>query len=173
MKYSGLFFLGFIIMSCINSTPRKPINKNKNKKEEYSVEFNRAVNKAQEGQIQKYIQKDSLSIYQNSSFGFVYTVLKSSRKKKNQMGKGTKVTFEKTVYSLKDELIYPTEKQTCVIGKSNEITGVIEGLKLMREDEEIKFIFTSFVAHGFNGDQNRIGRNIPIIVKIKLLNINN
>lgn len=160
-------------MSCTNSTPRKPINKNKSPKTQHSVEFNRAVNKAQEEQIQKYIQKDSLSVYKNSSFGFVYTVLKASGKKKNQIKKGTKVTFEKTVYSLKDELIYPTEKQVCVIGKSNEITGVIEGLKLMREDEEIKFIFTSFVAHGFNGDQNRIGRNIPIIVKIKLLNINN
>lgn len=159
-------------MACTEVTPRRPINKQQGQKKEYSIAFNKALNKYQENKIQQYVAKDSLLMYKNSAFGFVYAVTSPLKKQGLKVKKGDKVTFLKTVYSLKDELIYPEEKITTKIGKSTEIVGIQEGLKLMQEDEEIKFIFTSFVAHGFHGDKNRIGRNTPLIVIIKLLTIN-
>jgi hypothetical protein len=43
----------------------------------------------------------------------------------------------------------------------------------MRENEEFKFIFSSFVAFRMNGDEaQKVGVNEPIISTIKLLKIN-
>lgn len=173
MKFRG-YFLGLLcLVACSKTAPRRPINKIKGQQKEYSIALNKAIHKHQEKLTQEYVHKDSLHTYINSSFDFVYTQLFQSKNTNFiHPKKGDKVTFLKTVYSLKDELIYPEQKQIIEIGKSREIKGIVEGLKLMKEDEEIKFIFTSFVAHGFNGDKNRIGRNTPLIVKIKLLTIN-
>lgn len=173
MKYSWLFVLGFILVSCSDSTPRRPVNKSTTKKKNFSIELNKNLNKIEEKRIQEYVVKDSLLNYKNSSFGFVYATLNSSKEKQKRVSKGSEVVFLKTVYSLKDKLIYAQKEETCVMGKSNQIRGIEEGLKLMQEDDEIKFIFSSFVAYGFNGDDIKIGRNTPIIVNIKLLKINN
>ncbi len=173
MKYSYLFILGILLIACTNSTPRRPINRTVNQKKDYSVALNKAINKIQEQQIQKYIKNDSLLNYKNSSYGFVYAFISPFNKKGKTVKEGTAVTYLKTVYNLKDDLIYSEQKVNAIVGKSNHITGIDEGLKLMREDEEIKFIFTSFVSHGFYGDKNKIGRNTPIIVNIKLLKIDN
>ncbi len=172
MRYSWLFFISILLLACNEPVARRPIHRNHVSKKDRTIAFNKALNKAQEQIIQKYVEKDSLLMYQNSSYGFVYSVVTPSVSKQ-KIDKGTEVTYLKTVYNLKDELIYGQKKVTSVVGKSNEITGIDEGLKLMTEDEEIKFIFTSFVAHGFYGDKNKIGRYTPIIVKIKILKINN
>ncbi|MGY5351263.1 FKBP-type peptidyl-prolyl cis-trans isomerase [Wenyingzhuangia sp. IMCC45533] len=173
MKYKWLFLIVVVLVSCREPVARKPVNKKLESRKDYTVAYHKTLNKFQEDKIQAYVQRDSLVSYQNSSYGFVYAFLKASDKSSKKVANGDEVTYLKTVYSLEDQLIYEEQKVTTIVGKSNEVTGIDEGLKLMEEDEEIKFIFTSFVAHGFYGDRNKIGRNMPIIVKIKLLKINN
>ena len=41
-------------------------------------------------------------------------------------------------------------------------SGLREGLKLMKAGETITFLFPSYNAYGYYGDENRIGANIPI-----------
>lgn len=162
-----------LFLSCSKSEPRRPINKVKSSGVNVSIELNKRIRVLEEKWIEDYIKKDSLTTYQHSPFGFAYTVTKTSNKPKKESNKNTVYTFERTVYTLGNQLIYPKQLIKSRVAVSDEITGIKEGIKLMREDEEFKFIFTSFVAHGFYGDGNRIGANTPIIVKIKLLNINN
>ncbi|MFK5879978.1 MAG: hypothetical protein QM478_10840 [Flavobacteriaceae bacterium] len=47
-----------------------------------------------------------------------------------------------------------------------------EGLKLMREGEEMQFLFPSFKAFGFTGDQEKIGIKQPLVYSVKLISIN-
>ncbi|NJB81775.1 FKBP-type peptidyl-prolyl cis-trans isomerase [Wenyingzhuangia aestuarii] len=172
MNYNWLIVLGVFFVSCTESKPRRPINKRTSEKVEYSVLYNKQINSIQEQLIKEYIQKDSLLNYQYSPFGFAYAVVKPSTKPKKVIRENSIVTYSKTVYFLNNKLVYPEEILTKQLDKSNLIKGIAEGLKLMQEDEEIKFIFSSFVAHGLSGDKNKIGSQTPIVVNIKLLKIN-
>ncbi|WP_010135667.1 FKBP-type peptidyl-prolyl cis-trans isomerase [Ochrovirga pacifica] len=173
MKYKSLVVLSLLMVFCNRPEPRRPINKKKSSTENYSILINKKIRKLEEQLLEEYIQKDTLLSYQFSPFGFAYAVTQKSKKTKEQVNKNTLYRFEKTVYNLNDELIYPKKIIKSRVATSDLIVGIKEGVKLMHEDEEIKFIFTSFVAHGFSGDGKKIKANMPIVVKIKLLNINN
>ena len=54
-----------------------------------------------------------------------------------------------------------------------EFSGLREGLKLMKEGESITFIFPSQKAYGYYGDENKIGRNVPLICEVSLLKLTN
>ncbi len=175
MRYKSLFIIisAVVFVSCTKTEPRRPVNKDIRITKDYSVEINKEINTVQQNLIEKYTSVDSLLTYKQSTYGFVYAKIQSSNKTSKVIKKGTKVTFLKTVSSLKNEVIYPEQQQIALIGQTELTAGEEEGVKLMQEDEEFKFIFTSFVAHGFKGDNDRIGRNVPIIVNIKLLKIEN
>lgn len=159
-------------MSCNQTKARRPINKNiKSSEYEYSVLINKTLYAEEENKIRKYVLKDSLLSYATSPYGFSYAKLKGNRQLDKKPTDESIVTYLKTVYSLNDELIYSQIEKTIKVGKSNEVKGIKQGLKLMQEDEEFKFIFSSFVSHGFSGDGYKIGPNKPIVVNIKLLKI--
>ena len=173
MKFNWLFFFGIIFVSCNNAKARRPINKiNSSSKYEYSIILNKTIQAEEENVIKKYIAKDTLLNYTFSPYGFAYVKVKSSDSPTNKVEQNNVVTYVKTVFNLKNDLIYSEIEETIKVGKSKEIKGIEEGLKLMQEDEEFKFIFSSFVSHGFSGDGNKIGANTPVIVNIKLLKIN-
>ncbi|MDO3694739.1 hypothetical protein QVZ41_07785 [Wenyingzhuangia sp. chi5] len=173
MKYSWLLVCGIVFVSCNNAKARRPINKNKSSsKYDYSIALNKIIQAEEENSIKKYITNDTLFNYTFSPYGFAYAKVKTSDLLTTKVQQNDVVTYTKTVFNLKNELIYSEIQQTIKVGKSNETKGIEEGLKLMQEDEEFKFIFSSFVSHGFSGDGNKIGANTPIIVNIKLLKIN-
>ncbi|MGY5353999.1 FKBP-type peptidyl-prolyl cis-trans isomerase [Wenyingzhuangia sp. IMCC45467] len=172
MKFSWLFVYGILFVSCNHTKARRPINKkNDSSKYEYSILLNKTIQAEEENNIKKYIVNDTLLNYNFSPYGFAYAKVKTSEVLKNKVQQNDIVTYVKSVFNLKNELIYREIQETIIVGKSKEIKGIEEGLKLMQEDEEFKFIFSSFVAHGFSGDGNNIGANTPIVVKIKLLKI--
>jgi len=55
--------------------------------------------------------------------------------------------------------------------KEELISGLREGLKIMKEGETVTFIFPSYKAYGYYGDLEKIGVNMPIISTVTVLNI--
>jgi FKBP-type peptidyl-prolyl cis-trans isomerase len=55
--------------------------------------------------------------------------------------------------------------------KQELMTGLREGLKIMKEGETVTFVFPSYKAYGYYGDMNKIGSNTPIISKVTIINI--
>ncbi|PKP15054.1 MAG: gliding motility-associated peptidyl-prolyl isomerase GldI, partial [Bacteroidetes bacterium HGW-Bacteroidetes-23] len=43
-----------------------------------------------------------------------------------------------------------------------------DGIKLMRKNEKVTFLFPSHIAYGYLGDKNRIGPNVPIMCTVTL-----
>ena len=171
-----MFTFVLMFLACQPTKPRKPIHQNKNRQgnhANYSVALNKALVQHQELQIQKYIQQDSLNQYTTSNFGFFYTILKHGNPSGSKIQKGTEVVYEKTLFHLNGKQIYSPEQKKIVLGKSDEIKGIVEGLKLMKEGDQFKFIFTSFAGYGMYGDEKKIKGNTPIITIINILNINN
>jgi len=172
MNYSWILIIGMILVSCSESKGRRPVNKKLSTKVEYSVLYNKHINEVQDKLINEYIEKDTLLEYKHTSSGFAYAYVKESKKSEKLITDSSVLTFSKKVFLLNDKLLYNDDVQTVKLENSNLIRGIDLGLKLMQEGEEIKFIFSSFVAHGLSGDNKKIGSHTPIIVKIKLLKIN-
>ena len=51
------------------------------------------------------------------------------------------------------------------------LTGLRDGIKLMKKGETISFLFPSHMAYGYHGDDQKIGINQPIICTVTLKDI--
>ena len=46
--------------------------------------------------------------------------------------------------------------------------GLRDGIKLMRKNEKVNFLFPSNMAYGYHGDDKKIGTNQPLICTLTL-----
>ncbi len=177
MKVKIVFVLGaFLFFSCTSNEARRPVSKSKTSILEASVTLNKKLTAVEERYIQAYILKDTLHTYKKSEEGFWYAYVKENKEETYFPKKGDVVFFEEEIRSLNGKILYSKEElgvKEYFVDKEHIIRGVKEGIKLMKEGEEVIFVFSSFVAYRMHGDKkNRIGINEPIVSQIKLININ-
>ena len=60
-----------------------------------------------------------------------------------------------------------------MVDQQEIVEGLRNALKLMKEGEEISFLFPSHKMYGYLGDKNKIGVNQPIKIKVQLIKIIN
>ena len=89
---------------------------------------------------------------------------------------GDIVTFTYDVKNLEGTTIVSEAEnglQQYQIDQSNQdlISGIREGLKVMKEGETVTFLFPSYKAFGYYGIQEKLGANVPIQSTITLRSI--
>jgi len=166
----------FIIVSCGGKQPepRKPIRYNTGSYLKESAAINREIVKAEEKAILQLIEADSVSIYQNSQDGFWYTFHKNMNKDTIFPQKGDLVIFEYNLLALDGDTIYTQQEigtKEYYIDEERLFSGMRQGLKLMQEGEVATFLFPSYKAFGYYGDQDRIGSNVPVKSTVTLKSI--
>ncbi|AOW19968.1 gliding motility-associated peptidyl-prolyl isomerase GldI [Urechidicola croceus] len=169
-----LVFLLLTLISCLEPTPRKPISHKSDTFIEESIERNKKINEIQKSAIEYYIAQDSTNNYFTSENGFWYKYIQQEVEDVEMPKVGDEVIFEYEILDLNDVVIYPKEtfgQVNYLIDKEDITSGLQNGLKLMREGEEVQFLFPSFKAFGYTGDQVKIGINQPLIYKVQLLKI--
>jgi len=165
-----------IVISCDNPVPRRPVSNHSGSYMKESVALNKKINNLQANAIDYYIKKDSVSTYINSPDGFVYKYIHQKKDETRTPKAGDKVFFEYEISDLTDKILYAEEElgeNQILIDKEDIESGLQNGLKLMKEGEEVVFIFPSYKAFGYIGDKERIGINQPLIYKVKLNKIVN
>jgi gliding motility-associated peptidyl-prolyl isomerase len=175
MRRYSLILVLLLIYSCSGPTPRKPVSHHTQSFMVESVNLNKKINSIEEDAIKYYIARDSASNYYNSPNGFWYKYLIQSDETNPIPSIGDEVEFEYEISDLLDNVIYSNETlgvQKYSIDKENIESGIQNGLKLMKEKEEVVFLFPSFSAFGFSGDKEKIGIKQPLIYKVKLNKIN-
>lgn len=166
--------LVFVFLFGCKPEPRRPISVKSNSLQK-SIAFNRQLNKQEESIIVNYIAKDSLKNYLNSENGFWYTINNLKKKKEKTAKTNDIVIFALQIESFKGEVIYSFEELGNLrykIDKQDLIKGLQDGLKLMNEGDYFTFLFPSHKAYGYVGDEKRIGKNQPLVCKVKLIKIN-
>jgi gliding motility-associated peptidyl-prolyl isomerase len=170
-----VFFIT-LSFSCKNEVARKPVTSKSSSVFDRTVELNKKNLDRENILIENYIERDSFYEYKTSKKGFWYAYIN-----KNTTGlkpvKGDLIVYEQEVLDLGNEILHSKNElglQSYLVDKEQIIDGLQEGLKLMREGEEMKFIFSSYVAFSTSGDKTKkIGVHEPIINTIKLINIKN
>lgn len=171
--YFSLIIL-FLAFGCKAPEARKPIQNNSGSYVDYSIEKNKKMIAEEENDILEIIEKDSLNKYINSKQGFWYYFNNQNTSSTEKADFGDLIEFEYNVKDLRGTTIYSKEElgpQKYYTDKEELISGLRDGLKLLKEGETATFLFPSHKAYGYYGDLKRIGTNMPIISTVTILNI--
>ena len=165
-----------LLLSCKNNNQeaRDPIQHQKSHVDMESVRHNQDLNRREEAYISKMIAQDTAHHYIDSGHGFQYYYLKKNTSSRIRPQVGDKVLLTYEISDLSGNIIYSFDeigKKTYNVDHENYFRGFREAVKLLKEGESAVFIFPSSAAYGFHGDEKKIGTNIPLILKLKILKI--
>ncbi|WP_298313008.1 gliding motility-associated peptidyl-prolyl isomerase GldI [uncultured Aquimarina sp.] len=172
MKHFLLFLSVFtLFFSCKAPEARKPISISSGSFINESINRSKELTAREEARIQKIIKKDSLNNYISSDGGFWYYYEKKDTISSITPKFGDIVNFNYDVKNLNGNVIYNQKEIDTVtysIDQEDLFFGLREGLKLMKEGEIVTFLFPSYQAYGYYGDDHKIGTNIPLISRVTL-----
>jgi len=165
-----LIFLALIVffVSCDNPTPRKPVVRKSSSFLKESIERNKAINKLEEDSLLKFMERDSTHHYLSSASGFWYYYMSKDSTSKKLPNIGDEVFYSYEIKNINNEVLYTIHElgeRSYLVDKQELITGLQDGLKLMKEGEIVTFLFPSHKAYGYSG-YKKIGSNQPLIYTV-------
>ncbi len=168
-----LHILCIVLLICSCKTPeaRKPVSIKSGSFITESINRNKKLAAKEEALIQKIIKNDTLNTYITSKGGFWYFYNKKDTTSSITAKFGDFVSFNYDVKDLNNNVIYTQKELDTIIyyiDKEELFLGLREGLKLMKEGEVVTFLFPSYQAYGYYGDDNKIGTNIPLKTEVTL-----
>lgn len=172
-----LFFLFFV--ACKSPEARRPVSHSSGSFIKQSAIRNKAIFEKEKQIFKELMQADSVHTYYASQQGFWYYYNKKDSTKTRTPLLGDTVVFSYSIKHLNDEIILSEAQigdQHYIVDKTNQdlISGLRDGIKLMKEGEIVTFLLPSFKAYGYYGIENKLGTNVPIksTVTLKSISIN-
>lgn len=175
-RFSVILFFAFLFVSCTGQEPRRPVKVRSGSFIKESADRNKKLYDDEKKMIEAIIEKDTLHTYLSSEQGFWYYYIQRDTVDTDTPRFGDIVQFTYNIEDFNGEMIL-SEKDTGMqrykIDQSNQelISGIREGLKLMKTGEEVMFLFPSYKAYGYYGIEERLGSNIPVKSTVKLHSI--
>ncbi len=165
------------LASCKSPEARRPIKRTSGTFIQESAERNKKIIEQEEALIASIIKSDSTRNYLASESGFWYYYNIQDTTTTAFPKLGDEVTFTYDVKHLNGTNIFSTDDngvQFYKVDQSNQdlISGIRDGIKLMKEGETITFLFPSHKAFGYYGLEDKIGTNVPIQSTVSLKSIN-
>lgn len=177
MKKGVILIISMLcILACQEPEARRPISQKTGSYITESVKRNKELIAEEEVVIKKNIEKDTSNIYISSESGFWYTYIVQDTLSTKTPIKGDIVNFTYDLQTLSGTIILSKEEigvQAIKVDQSNQelISGIRDGIKILKEGETITFLFPSHKAYGYYGFEDKIGSNIPIRSTVTLLKI--
>ncbi|NMH27863.1 gliding motility-associated peptidyl-prolyl isomerase GldI [Flavobacterium silvaticum] len=164
--------LGLLVMNCGNPQPRRPVSRSEGTFMKESIERNKKLVAGEEDKIDSIIKSDPNQKYLASNKGYWYTYITRNTKDTLTPKKGDVAYFDYELSDLDGNVIYTQlelRPQEYHVDKEQEtMMGLRHGIKLMRKNETVKFLFPSHMGYGYRGDHRRIGHNEPLICVLTL-----
>ena len=163
------FFIG-----CNGPEPRKPVKVKSGSFYKKSVDRSRQLLAAEEKLIQEVIAHDSLHHYESSSTGSWYYFTKKNENSNAVAETDDLVTMTYNIMTFDNDTIYSNDDIGVIqykVDKQDLFPGLRNSVKLLKENETATFLFPSSLGYGYQGDNDRIGVNIPIKSTISIFKI--
>ena len=162
------------IFGCGSPEARRPVSTKTGSFFKTSVDRNKELLALEEEQIKNIIDSDTVNTYITSSNGYWYYYNTTSETEEYlpQTDDLIKITYD--VKHLDNTIIYSKEEigeQTIKVDKEELFPGLRTAVKLLKKGETATFLFPSAMAHGYHGDDNKIGVNVPLKSTVSLLDI--
>lgn len=161
-------------LSCKEQQARMPISRSSGTYMKESIEKNKKLIAGEEGKIDSIIKSNPKIQYIASKKGYWYYYESKNELDTLRPKRGDVATFDYEIKDLKGNVVYSEVElrpQTYIVDKQNIMMGLRDGIKLMRKNEKVTFLFPSHMAFGYRGDLKRINTNQPIICTVTLNDI--
>lgn len=158
-------------ISCKQQQARMPVSRSSGTFMKESVARNKKLIAGEEGKIDSIIKSNPQIQYIASKKGYWYHYEIKNDKDTLRPRKGDIAQFDYEIKDLKGNVVYSEVElrpQTYKVDKQNIMMGLRDGIKLMRKNERVTFLFPSHMAYGYHGDNKRIGSNQPLICTVTL-----
>lgn len=159
------------VAACKDPIARKPVSSKGETFFKESIELNKKLNAEEEEMIKLYMKKDTLKSYITSPNGFWYYYIAKDTLNSKSIQKGNRVNFTYEVNDFYGNTIYPSQEKTYRVDEEILIQGLQEGIKLLKENEEVMFLFPSYKAYGYQGDKKKIEGRQPLQYRVKINSI--
>ncbi|WP_114491553.1 gliding motility-associated peptidyl-prolyl isomerase GldI [Candidatus Ulvibacter alkanivorans] len=171
-----LLFFCSLILACKSPEARKPVKQSSGTFIEESVERNKKIYEAEKQEILKVMENRPENSYLASDSGFWYYYNSKDSTATTKPDFGDKITFTYNIKELDGTVVLSEEEnglQVYKVDQSNQdlISGIRDGVKLMKPGETVTFLFPSYKAYGYYGIQNKLGANTPVQSTITLKSI--
>ncbi len=172
-----LCMLCLLAIACKSPEARRPVKRTSGSFIKESAERNIKLIEKEEALIAAIMENDSLNDYVASENGFWYFYNTKDVTNPSTPQVGDDVVFTYDIKHLNGTVVVTAEEngeQAYKVDQSNQelISGLRDGIKLMREGETVTFLFPSHKAFGYYGLDNKIGVNVPIQSTVTLKSIN-
>ena len=93
-------------------------------------------------------------------------------KQKPQKQNGEPVSYSYDIYDFNMVKLYqkPYGRHLGILGKFEELKAVDDAIRYMQPGEEATLLVPSVLAYGTYGDNDKISNDMPLIIKLKMLN---
>lgn len=166
-----LLAIGTLLVSCTKQQARKPISQTSGSFIKESVERNKKLIAGEEALIDSVIKSNPKVQYHATPKGYWYTYEVKNTTDTATPKRGDIAYFDYEIKDLNDNVIYSQielKPQTYLVDKQNILMGLRDGIKLMKKNEKVTFLFPSHLGFGYRGDNDRIGPNLPIACTVTL-----
>lgn len=166
-----LLAIGTLFVSCTKQQARKPISQTSGSFIKESVDRNIKLIAGEEALIDSVIKSNPKIQYHASTKGYWYFYETKNTTDTATPKRGDIAYFDYEIKDLNENVIYSQielKPQTYLVDKQNILMGLRDGIKLMKKNEKVTFLFPSHMAFGYRGDNDRIGPNLPIICTVTL-----
>ena len=165
-----------LLQACKSPEARQPVQQNSGTFIDASIERNKKLIETEEAQIASIMESNPEQRYITSDYGFWYFYRTQDTIGAVMPQFGDRVEFTYNISDLDGNMIVSEKEngiQEYYIDQTNQelITGIRQGLKLMKEGEKATFLFPSHKAYGYYGIIDKIGANVPIKSTVTLKSI--
>lgn len=170
-----LFLFSVFLIGCsVKEEPRKPISHTSGSFLKQSIEIGTEQKEVEEKIFDSIIKANPEKEYHLSQKGYWYIFVEKNNEDNYLPQVGDLVYFDSEVLSVTGDTIYKfgdLPQREYMIDKEEIMVGLRDGIKRMKKNEKVQFLFPSHIAYGYVGDKNRIGMNVPLLYTVKLVDI--
>lgn len=172
MKNTLLILTALALTACSqHQDARHPVSHSEGSFMRESVERNKKLVAGEEGKIDSIIKSNPEIKFFASQKGYWYYYEVKNAKDTLTPKRGDVAYFDYEVKDLDGNVIYSEVQlrpQVYYVDKQNIMMGLRDGIKLMRKNEKVVFLFPSHMGYGYHGDNKRIGHNEPLMCTVTL-----
>lgn len=152
---------------------RKPISRASGTFMKKSADRNKKLVANEEDVIKKIIKTNPKVKYYATRKGYWFSYDEKNNTDTATPKKGDIAYFNLEVKDINCKIIYSEADlgpQTYYVDKQDIMMGLRDGIKYMKKNETVTFLFPSHIAYGYHGDNKKIGTNQPLICTVTLRN---
>lgn len=158
-----------ILTGCVKQQAHAPVGGMVSDKDlAISQNRSRKLNETERAQIQQWISVQEEKFYH---MGMNYWVNKAGLELRKPKQDGQSVSYEYSLFDFDRVKLYdkPVLKRNAVFGTFEELKAVDNVLRYLEPGDEVTLLVPSILAFGTYGDNDKIPYDMPLIIKLKVL----